>query len=193
MNVKKIFERISNIEIPEIEKKLIEDNFTFCKYRKNNILISDHQDCDKIFFIIKGAVRIFYFNQFKTEVTRTFIFENEFCTNLVSFSGKAINNENIECLEDTLAFYITRDKFYEMLQKSQLLTKLYSKILEHFIHKNLIHFQFMNTLNDRQRIEKFLKDSQEINRRVKDKIIATYLGISPQFYSRTKSEIFKKT
>ena len=190
MNIEKIYARISmNGEIPEFEKKLISENFTFKKYRKNTILVNDNEDCDKLFFVVKGVVRIFYFNIFGKEVTRTIILENEFCTNLVSFSKQDSNNENIQCLEDCILFYITRQNFYKMLEKSHIMTTLYSKVLENFIRRNLKHFHFMNTLNERERIEKFLIDFPEINHRVKDKIIATYLGLIPEFFSKIKSKI----
>ena len=80
MNIEKIYARISmNGEIPEFEKKLISENFTFKKYRKNTILVNDNEDCDKLFFVVKGVVRIFYFNIFGKEVTRTIILENLLC------------------------------------------------------------------------------------------------------------------
>lgn len=186
----KIFERISfGKNVPEFEKKLIAENFKIKKFKKNTILINDNEDCDRLFFIVKGIARIFYFNVFGKETTRTFISENEFCTNLISFSKQDTNNENIQCLEDCILFYITRENFYKMLEQSHIMTRLYSKVLENFISKNLRHFQFMNTLNERERIKKFFLDFPEINRRVKDKIISTYLGVTPEFFSKIKSEI----
>ena len=191
MTIEKIFEHISQEELPDIEKELITKKFKLQKFRKNEIIIKENEDCDRIFFVLKGAIRIFYFNILGTEVTRTFIFENEFCTNLISFSGQAPNNENIQCLEDTLVFSIFREDFYDMLHQSHILTQLYYKILELFINRHLQHFQFMNTLNERQRIEKFLQTSSHINLRVKDKIIATYLGVTPEYLSKTKSKTIK--
>lgn len=193
MNIEKIFERISlPEELPEFEKKLIIENFEWARHFKNEVIIKENEDCDKIFFILNGAIRIFYFDELGVEVTRTFIFENEFCTNLISFSGQALNNENIQCIEDTALFFIKREKFYEMLKKSQILTEMYAKILEHFINRHLQHFQFMNTKNERQRVEYLLYNPSEVNERVKDKIIATYLKVSPEFFSRVKSEILHR-
>ncbi len=190
MSLDKIYERISfGKNVPEFEKKLIAESFTTKKFRKNIIIVNDDEDCDKLFFVVKGIIRIYYFNIFGKEITRTFISENEFCTNLISFSKQDTNNENIQCLEDCLLFYITRENFYKMLEQSHIMTGLYSKVLENFINKNLRHFQFMNTLNERERIEKFFFDFPEINRRVKDKIISTYLGVTPEFFSKIKSEI----
>ncbi|SKC11917.1 cAMP-binding domain of CRP or a regulatory subunit of cAMP-dependent protein kinases [Soonwooa buanensis] len=189
MNIENIFKHITDKDLPEFEKELITKNFNIQKFRKNQILVKDTDDCDSIFFIVKGAIRIYHFNNFGAEVTRAFIFENEFCTNLISFSNQAPNNENIQCLEDTLTFSITRTDFYNMLSQSHVLTHLYSRILEVFINRHLQHFQFMNTLSERQRIERFLQNSPEINLRVKDKIIATYLGVTPEFFSKIKSEI----
>lgn len=193
MIIHNIFERISiGKQLMESDKKLISENFNLFKVRKDQIIISDTEDCDKLFFIIKGSLRIFYFTPLNVEVTRTFILENEFCTNLISFSGQAVNKENIQALEDTFVFYIRRKNFYEMLAQSHVLTELYAKILEQFIARHLSHFQFMNMLTPKERVEKFLTDSIEINRRVKDKIIATYLGVTPEYFSKTKNAFYKK-
>ncbi len=191
MSFDKIYSRITKTEIPDFEKKIIQESFKLQKFRKNQIIIADTEDCNQIFFIINGVLRIFHFNELGTEITRTFTFENEFCTNLTSFSQQSKNAENIQCLEDSLVFSIERDTFYKMLKKSQFLTEIYSRLLEQFVHLNLQHFQFMNTLNERQRIEKFLNENHKINARVKDKIIASYLKVSPEFFSRVKNEVYK--
>ena len=191
MTVDTIFKRISKHKsLPEKEKELIRRRFTLHKFRKDEIIINQNEDCNSLFFVLKGILRIFYFNESSTEITRVFIHENEFCTNLISFTNQDINRENIQCLEDTLLFRISRDDFYEMLSESQLMTTLYSRVLEQFIKRNLEHFEFMNTLNEKQRVEKFLESSPEINSRVKDKTIATYLRVSPEYFSRTKRNFY---
>ena len=193
MSIHNIFERITfGKQLNEADKKMISENFNWLKARKDQIIIADTEDCDKLFFIVKGSFRIFYFNHPDIEVTRSFTLENEFCTNLISFSGQEGNRENIQSLEDTVAFYIRRKNFYEMLAQSHVLTELYAKILEQFISRHLSHFQFMNMLTPKERVEKFLTDSVEINRRVRDKIIASYLGVTPEYFSKTKSAFFKK-
>lgn len=192
MDFESVFKRISDGEdIPEFEKYLITTHFKLQKFRKNEILIESSQDCDQLYFVVKGALRVFYFNIHGEEVTRVFIFENEFCTNLISFSEQATNHENIQCLEDSLVFSINRSDFNNMLAQSHILTKFYSKILEYFINRHLQHFQFMNTLNERQRVEQFLQSSHDINTRVKDKIISTYIGVTPEFFSRVKTNFYK--
>lgn len=190
MSFDKIYARLS-LNLPQNEKELIQNLFTITKRRKNDIIIDENEDCNRLFFVIKGALRIFYFLPDGTESTRNFTFEGEFCTNLISFSGQDENHENIECLEDCLLYSISNDNFYEMLGKSPHLTHLYTKVLEKFIKYNVERFQFMNTLNERQRVVKCLKEFTEINLRIKDKIIATYLGVSPEFFSRIKSEFYK--
>lgn len=192
MNFEKLYKRISSDEIPALEKQLIETNFKFKEFKKDEIIINQENDCNRMFFIVKGAMRVFYFDKLGTEITRTFVFENEFCTNLVSFSKQDKNNENIQCMEHTLAFCISREDFYQMLGHSHLLTQLYSKVLETFITKHLKHFQFMNTLTPRERTEEFLSASSPIKERIKNKIIATYLGVTPEFYSKIKSGIKQK-
>lgn len=193
MSKKKLIDTVSQIgQITEFEKKLIDDNFIIENYKKNQILVNNEEDCNKIFFVIKGILRVYHNNLSSTEITRTFIFENNFCTNLISFSGQGINNETIQALEDTITLAIKRENFYKMLDHSPILLKLYTKFLEQFINTNLYQFEFLNTLTERQRVEKCLNEFPEIINRVKDKIVATYIGVTPEFFSRVKSEILKK-
>ncbi|MFC6267757.1 Crp/Fnr family transcriptional regulator [Frigoriflavimonas asaccharolytica] len=190
MSIDKIFKKVA-IELPQSDKNLIQKYFTFSKYRRNDILINDKEDCSKMYFIYKGALRIFYFTINGLECTRKFGLEGEFCTNLISFTRQNKNVENIECLEDCLLYYITRENFYLILSQSPNLTHLYSKILEKTVKFNIDRFQFMTTLNEKQRVIKCLQEFSEINRRVKDKTIATYLNVTPQYFSKIKAEYFK--
>lgn len=193
MDIELLLNKVSDFgQFSEIDKELIAENFKIEYYKKNELLIKADEECNKIFFNIKGVLRLYHSNESSTEVTRTFIFENNFCTNIISFSGQDANKENIQALEDTTVLSITNEEFYKMLEKSTALMGLYVKILEKAFKESLDQFEFLNTLTERERIEKCFNDFPEITNRVKDKIIATYIGVSPEFFSRVKSEILKK-
>ncbi|MDI9311374.1 MAG: Crp/Fnr family transcriptional regulator [Limnohabitans sp.] len=193
MSFEALIERVSNFgEITDFDIELIKENFKIEHFKKNELLITSYEECNKIFFNLDGILRLYHSNESSTEVTRSFIFENNFCTNIISFSGQDINKENIQALEDTTVLSITNVDFYKMLQKSTVLMTLYVKILETAFKESLDQFEFLNTLSERQRIEKCFNDFPEITSRVKDKIIATYIGVSPEFFSRVKSDLLKK-
>lgn len=193
MDIELLLNKVSVFgQFSEIDKHLIEENFKIEYYKKNELLIKGDEECNKIFFNIRGVLRLYHSNESSAEVTRTFIFENNFCTNIISFSGQDTNKENIQALEDTTVLSITNVEFYKMLEKSTALMSLYVKILEKAFKESLDQFEFLNTLTERERIEKCFNDFPEITNRVKDKIIATYIGVSPEFFSRVKSEILKK-
>lgn len=177
---------------PEFERNLLEKYVSLAKYRTGEILLSEYEPCERLFLVVKGALRIYYFDPKGVEITRSFVLEDCFCTNLLAFSGQAENNENIQCLEDTVAYSIAQQDFYAMLAQSHFLTQRYAQILELYIARHLRHFQFMNMLSPKERVLKFLKSEVALQQRIKGKIIASFLGVSPEFYSKIKSEFLKQ-
>lgn len=70
------------------------------------------------------------------EKTRLIAVENEFCNNWTSFHNLSQNNENIQSVEESEIVYAEHAIFYELVDSSPILHKIYTNILETFKNKN---------------------------------------------------------
>ncbi len=169
-----------------------DDEVNFQKYfqreffKKNEFVLRTGEICQKIYFIKKGLLRTFHINQNGMEFTRLIAKENEFCTILLSFSEEIVSAANIQSLEETELYSISKSDFKEFMSKSDNAKTIYTKILEDFQNFQIQRLEFLTSYSPQDKVEIFLKDNRKLEQRVSDKIIATYLQITPETYSRCK-------
>lgn len=194
MSVKKFIDylkSVENIETQDIEN--IKQSIKLKKCKKNEILISNNQICDKVFFVISGLLRTFYIDEKGVEKTRLISIENMFCSNWASFYNQSENNEFIQSLENSEVIYINHQNFYELVNKSQRLNKIYTRILEEHQVYNIKRFEFISNLSLLERIREFEKYYPKIQSRISNKVLASFLYTTPEHCSFIKKTIITKT
>ena len=167
--------------IADIERCLTEVHFP-----KHTLIVQESALSNKMYFVIKGAVRAFNFHQGK-EYTDWFIFENMFMCSLLSFFGGLPSAQNIETLEACDMLVLTREQLNSLCDKHHDMQKLNSLILTHglvSLQQNIIDQRF-KTAQERYVI--LLKTFPQIIQRVPLKYIASYLGVTQETLSRIRA------
>ncbi len=179
----------SKFNFTKEDEILVEKYFQIENFKKNEIILNAGEICQNLYFIKKGLIRTFHVGQNGTEFTRLIVQENDFCTILLSFREKVASPANIQALENTEVFSISILDFQEFIKQSETAKKIYTKILEDFQNFQIKRLEFLTTLSPQEKVEHFLAENFELEKRISDKIIATYLQITPETYSRCKKKI----
>lgn len=176
-------------DISEEEFAQISSCFRPLKTRRNELLLSYNQVCRYYYFIKKGCIRIFTTTKDDNEHSRYFAFEGTFATALPSFIDQQPAEEFVQTIEPSELLCISRADFYKLTATIPGFAKMYSNILEQgFIiaQKRIYGFQGFDALDK----VKWLLDYQpQLLRRVSNKMLASYLGISPSTLSRIKAKL----
>ncbi len=183
----------SIIPISDTEIGYILDVFELIKVPKNKIVLQKGSVCQYIYFIAKGSMRCYYLNEEEHVATRFIGIENQFCTSLASFIEKTPSIENIETIEDCVLLKVNRNDFYELLDKAPVIEKLYRIILERIQIHNMWRLEI---LTSKTPMDKYLlteKYFPHLFGRVKNVILASYIAITPETFSRLKIKMMKQT
>lgn len=160
-------------------------------FQKHDIILNIGDAQDTVYFIQKGIVRSYYLDINGNDITKTFMQEGEFCVGESLFETEP----SIQCFEaleevETLKFHSMDLK--QIILSDHDLTKTYISFLE----QNLIYkmqressFQIMNAT---ERYLHFHKTFENIEKRVNQSYIASYLGIAPESLSRIKKIMREK-
>jgi len=97
--------------------------------------------------------------------------------------------EYTQALEPTTLLYITRDEFYMLLDSIPNWEKFYRQYLEGAYVTNTNRLMSFITQDAAERYRQLLQEDPEIVRRLPNRIVASYLNISPETLSRLKSKI----
>lgn len=181
----KYLENLFNINLTEKECGIINFSSKIIEYKKGFIPIIQGDVLTNAYVIVKGLVRGFYIDENGNEVTKCFSCEKGFfsCEGLISSKTASFS---IECLEDVLCISIP----YETIK---ILKESNSKISGAFHNIILKEFAILEKRskdilleNATVRYQQFITDYYELSKRLKQKYIASYLGISPVTLSRLK-------
>ncbi|MGG5505883.1 MULTISPECIES: Crp/Fnr family transcriptional regulator [unclassified Myroides] len=176
------------IDVTAEELDLILSFFTYEKIKKGEQLNAGIGQTQKLYFVCKGCLRIFYINEAGQDATRFFAFENQFATTLVNFIQGNSADEYMQALEESDVYVISHHHFYELLDLVPQWEKFYRKYLEFAYINNTSRLFAMVTMDAAKRYQDLLCQSPQIVRRLPNKIVASYLRVSQETLSRIKAK-----
>ena len=176
------------VTVSEEELQLILSHYKPLKLKKNEVLLSEGDPARRMFFVTKGCLRVYFTKEDGVEVTRRIVFENAFSTTLVGFITRQPSLEFTQAIEPTTLLYIGREDFYSLLDIIPTWEKFYRQYLEYAYVNNTNRLMSFITLDAAQKYRQLLEENPEIVRRLPNRIVASYLNISPETLSRLKSK-----
>ena len=150
------------------------------------MLLEEGKIADKLYFIRKGCLRLFFYTEGKA-ITFQFFFEGDFVASFDSLYKGTPSLFSLESIEPSEVMFIKKEDFYNEIENNSSLRKVYEeKIIERFsFYQHLFLSRIKNT--PQQRYEELLKEYPNIIQRVPQHYIASYLGITPVSLSRIRN------
>jgi len=157
------------------------------RYRKKESLELEGKICRHMHFILSGCVKIGYIRDDGNEFINYFAVEGEWAVDLKSYVRRESAYSSIVALEDTEVLSITKDQMDALLTDIPKLEKWLRQHYEAILITSEVRINEEIGLTAEQKYRKFLKNYPEVDRRVPQKYVAAYLGISPEFLSMIKA------
>jgi len=177
------------VPIPQVELDKLKNISTLSSIKKGEYFLRQGDKSSSLAFILSGLFRTTYLTENGKEFTKTFLLDNDF---LISYSALLQNRESyfsIEALEDSSIVVIDYHKWKELFKDeiswNQLLVVVLEKV---YCKKEAREREFL--LHDAQtRYESFLREHPNLVKRIKQHILASYLGITPVALSNLKKRV----
>ena len=155
---------------------------------KNELLVTDGKVCRHLYFLEQGALRGYYLLDGK-EITHWFGFENDFVTSTHTFITGQPAVENIQLLEGSVLWAISKEKLTSLFNQYHDIERLVRIAYEKYyirLEERFVNAQFKTAA---ELYENLLQRSPHIVERVPLGMIASYLGISQETLSRIRSHL----
>ena len=166
----------------------VKDTFKEIVLAKNDFLVSHGKRCRHLYFLQQGALRGYYSLEGK-EITHWFGFENDFVTSFHSFITGQPAVENIQLLQGSILWGISRENLDSLLDRFPEIERLVRIVYENYyirLEERFINSQFKSAA---ERYQNLLQQAPHIVERVPLGYIASYLGISQETLSRIRRRI----
>jgi len=155
---------------------------------KRTFLLRPGETNHHYYFVNRGCLRMFYTDKQGQEHNICFYPENWWACDIVSFFKEKPAINAIQALEDSAVLYFTLAHLEELFQKVpkferffRILTQNGFELYQRRITSNL-------SQSAEERYLRFRKQYPGLERRIAQKHVATYLGITPAFLSMMRKE-----
>jgi len=161
-------------------------------YKAKTILLNAGDVCKNSYFVNSGILRSFNINDNIVEHVLSFACSGWWIGDMYSLLSQKPGNLFIEVLEDAEVVVLSKEN-QEFLYKEIPKLERFFRILT---ENSLIAFQerLMDnlSLSAEERFEKFCSKYPTLIQKVPQKHIASYLGVTPEFFSKMKSKLLRK-
>lgn len=181
-----ITSRLGN-DLDHLEKVL--SNFTPITTKRNEQLLQQGETCKYVYFIAKGSLQVYVYDKDFNETTRDIVIEDNWCSELLSFGSGNPASENIRTIEPCELFAIDRKSFQTMMETVPQFDKVYKQILEASYANSVYRINTFVSLSALERIKWLMQNRTTLMSRFSSKLIASYLGINKDVFSRLKAKL----
>lgn len=163
--------------------------FKHIKTNRNEQLLQQGDTCKYVYFIAKGCLQVYVYDKDFNETTRDIVIEDNWCSELVSFGSGEPATENIRTVEPCELFAIDRLSFQTMIKTVPQFDKVYKQILEVSYANSVYRINTFVALTALERIKWLMEYRPSLMTRISSKLIASYLGINKDVFSRLKAKL----
>ncbi|HEY4193931.1 MAG TPA: Crp/Fnr family transcriptional regulator [Mucilaginibacter sp.] len=156
------------------------------RLRRKEYLLKMGHACRHVYFIRSGFVRRFHFNDDDREITSGLLMENQVVYSVSSFCEQVPSTEYIQAIEPTELLFISYDELLGLMEQFPELVVICRKIAIRCHQLTEEHNQLLLSGNALDRLKYMQKNHADILRRVPHKVLASYLGCTPENLSRVK-------
>lgn len=163
--------------------------FKHIRAGRNEQLLQQGEICNYVYFIAKGCLQVYVYDNDFNETTRDIVIEDNWCSELLSFGSGKPAAENIRAVEPSELFAIDRPSFQMMTETVPQFDKVYKQILEASYANSVYRINTFVSLNALERIKWLMEYRPMLMTRISSKLIASYLGINKDVFSRLKAKL----
>ncbi|HRE78644.1 MAG TPA: Crp/Fnr family transcriptional regulator [Flavobacterium sp.] len=191
--MKSILENISkHISLTLEEEQLFLSKIEVHHFKAKTILHNAGEICKHSYFVNSGLLRSFNINDNIVEHVLHFACEGWWIGDMYSLLSQKPGNLFIEVLEDSEVVLLSKENQEQLYFEIPKLERFFRILTENSLVAHQERLMDNLSLSAEDRFEKFCKKYPTLIQKVPQKQIASYIGVTPEFFSKMKSRMLKK-
>ncbi|MCW3807628.1 Crp/Fnr family transcriptional regulator [Plebeiibacterium marinum] len=174
---------ISDADI-EIINKYIKRN----TFNKKEELLRNGQVCKSLYFVEQGCLRMFYINSKSTEQITQFALDGWWMADFFSFMDQLESEYFIQAVEASKVVTIEFQSFEVLLKEVPQLERYFRIIMQKKIAASQLRMKYLYEMSKEEFYYHFVNSFPEFVQRVPQYMIASYLGLTPEYVSELRKK-----
>jgi CRP-like cAMP-binding protein len=176
------------ITLSPAEIELVKSLFKERVYKKGDFFLAEGQVCKQVGFVVKGLMR-YYINHDGEEKTYAFSKENDYVCNYESFLPQSPSSKIIQALEDCDVLVISHADLQALYANVREGERFGRMAIEKVFMQLLKDINSFYTETPELRYQRFIENHADLQQRVSQYHIASFVGVKPQSLSRIRKRI----
>ncbi|HTJ53030.1 MAG TPA: Crp/Fnr family transcriptional regulator [Cyclobacteriaceae bacterium] len=190
MNARPLLDYVAkHITLTAAEESIVLGKVNFRKYLKGQYVVQQGDVCKYESFVLSGCLKTSYTNNEGQEHIVMFAVENWWTADLGSFITQTPADYNIQCLENTEVIQFSYDNLEQLYVEVPKLERLFRIILQKAFVASEKRIVQSFSLPAKERYLKFREQYPQLEQRVPQYMIASYLGITKEFLSKIRNQL----
>lgn len=157
------------------------------KVDKKEFLLKEDQVCSANYFVVQGCFRMYFIQDSGVEQIVQFAIENWWITDYQSLDWQQPSRFYIQAVEPSGVAILDRHLCPELFDKVPLLDRYFRLIIQRAFAASQQNLRFIYTFSGEERYHHFSDAFPGFIQRVPQYMIASYLGLTPEFVSKIKT------
>ena len=171
---------VLNLQLPEYFERL--------EVGKKEILLSANHLCDYLFFVESGCIHAFFVDQRGVEKSIQFALENWWISDYQAFYKKKVTDATIQAVEDSVVWRISREKYSALLKVHPEMESYFRQMYEIGYGAVVTRLKYLFNYSKEEIFYNFSEQFPYFVQRVPQYILATYLGLTPEYLSKLRAK-----
>ena len=180
------------VSLSDLEKETILSKIEVKQYTAKTVLLNAGEVCKHSYFVNSGILRSFNINDNIVEHVLQFACEGWWIGDMYSLITQKPGNLYVEVNEDAEVVLLSKENQEELFQEIPKLERFFRILTENSLVANQERLMDNLSLSAEERFEKFCTKYPSLIQKVPQKQIASYIGVTPEFFSKMKAKILKK-
>lgn len=181
-----------HISLTDEEEELFLSMVEVKHYKAKTIVLQSGQICKHSYFVNSGILRSFNINDNIVEHTLTFACAGWWIGDMYSLISQKPGNLFIEVLEDAEVVLLSKDNHDILYTKIPKLERFFRILTENSLVAHQERLMDNLSLSAEERFEKFCAKYPTLIQHVPQKHIASYIGVTPEFFSKMKNKMLHR-
>jgi CRP-like cAMP-binding protein len=181
-----------HITLTPQEQKLFLSKTEIRQYKAKTILLNAGEICKTSYFVNSGVLRSFNINDSIVEHVLSFACTGWWISDMYSLLSQKPGNLFIQVLEDAEVVLLSKENQEILFHEIPKLERFFRILTENSLVAHQERLMDNLSLTAEERFEKFCKKHNDLIQKVPQKQIASYLGVTPEFFSKMKSKMLRK-
>jgi CRP/FNR family transcriptional regulator len=176
------------VELSDDDAEFISSKITLLKLKKKAFVLTPGKICKANYFVVSGLMRLYFINKKDVEQITQFALENWWITDYDSIDTKRPSHFYIQAIEDSEVLVLDPETEKEIVAQIPAFEHYLRAILQKAFTASQRRMEMLLNMTDEERYRNFSTRFLDFNQRVPQYMVASFLGVTPQFISRVRAK-----